>query len=154
MRDPIDEIREALAHPDFLERIDAIRGYDVAEKRLLDRLEVAESARRDDYQNWMTALDRNAELLAKLEAAEKTNREWLRANAPEGWIDNLRIENEALRAKIKAMEQQEPVAWLHETRRDSDVVTDAVKHVWGKAVVGSMAAYSIPLYARPDAKGE
>lgn len=37
---------------------------------LLDRLEAAESARRDDYQNWMTALDRNAELLAKLEAAE------------------------------------------------------------------------------------
>lgn len=38
---------------------------------LIDRLEAAESARRDDYQNWMTALDRNAELLAKLEAAEK-----------------------------------------------------------------------------------
>ena len=38
---------------------------------LLERLEAAESARRDDYQNWMTALDRNAELLAKLEAAEK-----------------------------------------------------------------------------------
>ena len=38
---------------------------------LLERLEVAESARRDDYQNWMTALDRNAELIAKLEAAEK-----------------------------------------------------------------------------------
>ena len=41
---------------------------------LLDRLEEAESARRDDYQNWMTALDRNAELLAKLEAAEKENK--------------------------------------------------------------------------------
>jgi len=45
---------------------------------LLDRLEAAESARRDDYQNWMTALDRNAELLAKLEAAEK-ERDALRA---------------------------------------------------------------------------
>ena len=41
---------------------------------LLDRLEAAESTRRDDYQNWMTALDRNAELLAKLEAAEKENK--------------------------------------------------------------------------------
>jgi len=46
------------------------------------------------------------------------------------------------------------VAWLHESRRDSDVVTSAVKHVWGKAVVGALAAYSIPLYLAPGAKGE
>ena len=63
-------------------------------------------------------------------------------------------EIECLRAKITEMEKQEPVAWMHETRRDSDVVTDAVKHVWGKAAVGSMAAYSIPLYLAPGAKGE
>ena len=50
------------------------------------------------------------------------------------------------------MEKQEPIAWLHETRRDSDVVTDAVKHVWGKTAVGSMAAYSIPLYTLPGAQ--
>ena len=55
---------------------------------LLDRLEAAESARRDDYQNWMTALDRNAELIAKLEAAEK--------------------ERDELRARIEQMERQEP----------------------------------------------
>ncbi len=73
-------------------------------------------------------------LLDRLEAAEK--------------------ERDALRAKIAEMEKQEPVAWLHETRRDSDVVTDAVKHVWGKVVVGSLAAYSIPLYLAPGAKGE
>lgn len=53
---------------------------------LLDRLEAAESARRDDYQNWMTALDRNAELLAKLEAAEK--------------------ERDVLKAKIECMEKR------------------------------------------------
>jgi predicted P-loop ATPase/GTPase len=57
-----------------------------------------------------------------------------------------------LRAKIERMEKQEPVAWLHESRRDSDVVTSAVKHVWGKAVVGSLAAYSIPLYLAPGAQ--
>lgn len=74
------------------------------------------------------------ELLDRLEAAEK--------------------ERDALRAKVAEMEKQEPVAWMHETRRDSDVVTDAVKHVWGKVAVGSMAAYSIPLYALPGAKGE
>lgn len=59
-----------------------------------------------------------------------------------------------LRTKIEAMERQEPVAWLHESRRDSDVVTSAVKHVWGKVAVGSLAAYSIPLYLAPGAKGE
>jgi len=73
-----------------------------------------------------------AELLDRLEAAEK--------------------ERDALRAKIKAREQQGPVAWLHETRRDSDVVTNAVKHAWGKAVVGALAAYSIPLYLAPGAQ--
>ena len=72
-------------------------------------------------------------------------------------IDRLEAAERAcddLRAKIEAMEKQEPVAWMHETRRDSDVVTDAVKHVWGKVAVGSMAAYSIPLYVLPGAKGE
>ena len=59
-----------------------------------------------------------------------------------------------LRAKIDAMEQQEPVAWLHESRRDSDVVTSAVKHVWQRARPMSLAAYSIPLYLAPGAKGE
>ncbi len=42
-----------------------------------------------------------------------------------------------------------PVAWLHEKRRDSDVITDAVKNVWNGVVVGEMAQYSIPLYAKP-----
>ena len=63
-------------------------------------------------------------------------------------------EIERLHGVIEAMEQQEPVAWLHESRRDSDVVTSAVKHVWGKVAVGSLAAYSIPLYLAPGAKGE
>lgn len=74
------------------------------------------------------------ELLDRLEVAEK--------------------ERDALRAEIAAMKRQEPVAWLHETRRDSDVVTSAVKHVWGKAVTGSLAAYSIPLYALPGAQAQ
>jgi len=96
-----------------------------------------------------------SELLDRLEAAEK-----------ERTIDEQRIadlmadlnrvghEIDALRAELDALRNQEPVAWLHETRRDSDVVTDAVKHVWGKSVVGALAAYSIPLYLAPGAKGE
>ena len=74
------------------------------------------------------------ELLDRLEAAEK--------------------ERGDLRAKVEAMENQEPVAWLHETRPDSGVVTDTVKRVWEEAVVGSLSAYSIPLYLAPGAKGE
>ncbi len=55
---------------------------------------------------------------------------------PEYWsascsdVARMVDENIKLRAKIEAMERQEPVAWLHETRRDSDVVTSAVKHAW------------------------
>jgi len=91
----------------------------------------------------------------RLEAAEKD------IALKERIIDSLGSELNAvanerddLLARIREMERQEPVAWLHETRRDSDVVTNAVKHVWGKAVVGALAAYSIPLYLAPGAKGE
>ena len=89
-----------------------------------------------------------SELLDRLDTAEKERESW------KGLAQQFGNELDTVRAKIKAMEKQEPVAWLHETRRDSDVVTDAVKHVWGKAAVGSMAAYSIPLYALPGAQGE
>ena len=117
------------------------------------------------------AIDAAVEMIERLEAAEK-ERDALRneiafvkevefprkaqavADAWEGKCKRLEVERDALRAKIEAMEKQEPVAWLHESRRDSDVVTSAVKHVWGKAAVGSMAAYSIPLYLAPGAKGE
>ena len=82
-------------------------GIDLEEiHELLDRLEAAESARRDDYQNWMTALDRNAELLARLEAAEKERDEFKRAGF--GHISD----NSMLRAKLAEMERQEPVAWM------------------------------------------
>ena len=47
-------------------------------------------------------------LRSKLETAKSAQNDWLRANAPGGWIDNLRIENEALRAKVEQMEKQEP----------------------------------------------
>ena len=50
-------------------------------------------------------------------------------------------------AKIKA---QGLVAWLHCERKNADVVTDAVKHVWGKVAVGSLALYDIPLYRLPE----
>ena len=69
-------------------------------------------------------------------------------------VEAAKAETEALRAKIEAMEKQEPVAWLHESRRDSDVVTSAVKQTWQRARPMSLASYSIPLYLAPGAEGE
>ena len=66
----------------------------------------------------------------------------------------LKDERDALRAEIEAMKKQEPVAWLHGSRPESDVVTDAVKHVWGRVAVGYLAEYSIPLVIKPTAQGE
>lgn len=122
---------------------------------LLERLEAAESDALEQARLNGMGSEREAALMAKLEAAEK-ERDALRAalRHEADCVDAAKAEIEALRARIEAMEQQEPVAWLHETRRDSDVVTDAVKHVWGKAVVGALAAYSIPLILAPGAKGE
>ena len=62
-------------------------------------------------------------------------------------LDFARAIESAVLTKIKA---QGPVAWLHNQRTDSDVVTDAVKSVWGKAAVGSLASYSVPLYKLPE----
>ena len=95
---------------------------------LLDRLEAAEKelaelrssmkfrtsligrteAERDDAkaaaENIALKLDY---LRSKFETAKNAQNDWLRANAPGGWIDNLRIENEALRAKVEQMERQQ-----------------------------------------------
>jgi len=122
---------------------------------LLDRLEAAESDGLEQARLLGMSGEREAALLAKLEAAEK-ERDSARklADSLALALNTSNHERDNLRDKVEAMERQEPVAWLHETRRDSDVVTDAVKHVWGKAVVGALDAYSIPLYLAPGAKGE
>ena len=53
-------------------------------------------------------------------------------------------------AVIEKITAQGAVAWLHRDRPESDVVTTKVKHVWGEAVVGSLALYDIPLYRLPE----
>ena len=70
------------------------------EAALIAKLEAAEKERDDAKaaaENIALKLDY---LRSKLETAENAQNEWLRANAPGGWIDNLRIENEALRAEV------------------------------------------------------
>ena len=113
---------------------------------------LAEDLYVNGYNRYSSAMSQAADeleqLRAKVERMEKV------IDALGSGLNAVAKERDALRAKIEAMEKQEPVAWLHESRRDSDVVTSAVKHVWGKAATGSMAAYSIPLYLAPGAKGE
>ena len=65
-------------------------------------------------------------------------------------IECLRIENEALRAKITEMEQQEPVAYLPLSSArilESGVIANAV--VWN---CRDKAASDMPLYALPGAQ--
>ena len=51
---------------------------------------------------------------------------------------------------IEKIKTQGAEAWLHRDRPESDVVTTKFKHVWGEAVVGSLAMYDIPLYRLPE----
>ena len=67
------------------------------------------------------------------------------------FLGNVKEITRAIEAKvIEKIKAQGPAAWLHSQRTDSDVVTDAVKHVWGKVVVGYLALYDIPLYKLPE----
>ena len=68
-------------------------------------------------------------------------------------IDFAHSIESAVIEKIKA-QAQGPEAWLHRDRPESDVVTTKVKHVWGKAAVGSLALYDIPLYRLPEGEKE
>ena len=77
------------------------------------------------------------ELLDRLARAEKTNRDWLRANAPGGWIDDLRMKRNDLQAKIEAMERQE-IGFRERCTPSSP----------------TGCSNRFPLYALPVAKGE
>ena len=142
-----------------------------AVSELLDRLEAAEKAVNEAYQNWMTALDRNAELLAKVEAAEKERdnanaaaigvalqAEALQAeiseahNAVTRRLSVLADENTALSAKIAEMEKQEPYSYIYEYANpiDGTPVWRDKPGYWNAQFPRS----SIPLYLAPGAKGE
>ena len=104
---------------------------------ILDRLEAAEKERDDAKaaaENIALKLDY---LRSKLETAKNAQNDWLRANAPGGWIDNLRIENEALRAKVEQMERQE-LGYRERCTPSSP----------------AGGSNRFPLYALPGAKGE
>ena len=74
-------------------------------RALSDRLEAAESECLEQARLNGMGASREAALLAKLEAAEKSDAESL------AMYRRARDERDALRAKIARMERQEPVAW-------------------------------------------
>ena len=61
-----------------------------------------------------------------------------------------RIARAIEKAVIEKIKAHGPVAWLHCKRKDSDIVTDAVKHAWRNVVIGSLVLYDIPLYKLPE----
>ena len=96
---------------DFEDKFEQPDPHEVSEAidaavEMIERLEAAESECLEQARLSGMGSEREAALLAKLEAAEKTKRDWLRANAPGGWIDDLRVEHDALRAKIGRMEKR------------------------------------------------
>ena len=190
MKDPRDEIQDALQHQDFPERIDAMRGYDAAEKRLLDRLEAAEKecdALRaelstekswvEDYKRQVVSLQNNLEvaesealeqarlngmgaerelaLMAKLEAAEKERDDVaMQLAQSEQGKRKISEECDALRAKIEAMEQQEPVELTDEMVR---VATAEYVQACSRGLHPNIAwrrAFEATISVAPKAKGE
>ena len=131
---------------------------------LLDRLEAAESDALEQARLNGVGSEREAALMAKLEAAEK---ERDNANAAAAGIalqaETLQAERDALQAKIEAMEKQEPVTAQQRFQRQQEMM--AVWLPWQTTelregrpartvdVLGLNVEYR-ELYALPGAKGE
>ena len=131
---------------------------------LLDRLEAAESDALEQARLNGMGSEREAALLAKLEAAEK---ERDNANASAAGIalqaETLQAERDALRARVEAMEQQEPVAfalysgWARKAVYLSEIEAceQRDRRQLTADLGGSLEAYRVvPLYLAPGAKGE
>ena len=139
----INELRQSLG---------AIQTEEVAE--LLDRLEAAEADALEQARLNGMGSEREAALMAKLEAAEKERDKLkelnsaLYTNSNSQVIHNARLaeENYALRAKVEAMEKQEPVAEWIENR-----FHQYPQLVWNKKYRVNIGD---KLYALPCAKGE
>lgn len=131
----INELRRLAEHHDGVTSSAPIKPAALLE--ILARLEAAEKERDDAKaaaENIALKLDY---LRSKFETAKNAQNDWLRANAPGGWIDNLRIENEALRAKVEQMKRQE-LGYRERCTPSSP----------------AGGSNRFPLYALPGAKGE
>ena len=113
----INELRRKLRSDDLIDHVDIHANVKPVLTELINRLEAAESDALEQARLNGMGASREAALMAKLEAAEKTKSDWLRANAPRGWIDDLRVERDALRAHIEKMEKQPPICRVKDLRR-------------------------------------
>ena len=118
---------------------------------MIGRLEAAESDALEQARLNGMGSEREAALMAKLEKVEK-ERDALRTELNEirYGVAVAHDTIKALRAKIEAMERQEPVAWT--TKLALDLGKDALgfhvstQNLWGEK--------GVPLYTLPGAKGE
>ena len=124
--------------------LDVVADTDILE--LLDRLEAAESECLEEARLNGIGSEREAALMAKLEAAEKELAE-LRSSMKfrTSLIGRTEAERDALRAKIEAMEKQEPVAWC---------ATDETGAFVEALGMNQSRRFDTPLYLAPGAKGE
>ena len=106
---------------------------------LLDRLEAAEADALEQARLNGMGSEREAALMAKLEAAKKDRANFLVE------MGRLCAQCDALRAKIKQMEKQEPVGEIRRANSTGNYINPVV---WVPMAVGAK------LYAGPGAKGE
>lgn len=122
-------------------------------EELLDRLESAESDALEQARLNGMGASREAALMAKLEVAEKERESWKGVAQQFGnEADELRThlsfakdELNRLRAKVAAMEKQEPVAWC---------ATDETGTVIEALGMNKSRRFDTALYLAPGAKGE
>ena len=106
---------------------------------ILDRLEAAESECLEQARLNGMGSEREAALMAKLEAAER-ERDWHAERC-----EDAMNECAALRAKIAEMEKQEPVA---------TVIKEGDSRYWMSERLWTFPDGKYPLYALPGAQGE
>ena len=106
---------------------------------LLDRLESAESDCLEQARLNGMGASREAALMAKLEEAEKSDAESI------AMYRKARDERDTLRAKIEAMENQQPVAWC---------ATDETGTVIEALGMNQSRRFDTALYLARGAKGE
>lgn len=114
---------------------------------LLDRLEAAESEAIEQARLNGMGAERELALMAKLEAAEKAVTEAYQRGYATGQEESEK-ERDALRAKLEAMERQEPVAWMGRGPRDGRIEFSVDKPSPSVMRDFNMA----PLYALPGAQ--
>lgn len=109
---------------------------------LLDRLEAAEADALEQARLNGMGSEREAALMAKLEAAEKSDAESL------AMYRRVRDERDNLRAKITEMEKQEPVVEVQWAAGIPNGILDFI------STDGYLPKLGDKLYALPGAKGE